>query len=308
MKTVPFGRTGLQVSVLGFGGSPIGYLQTERDRAGNILNYLLDHGVNLIDTAASYKESETVIAETIGQRRDQFILVSKCGTGLPDIAASAWSAENITQTIDRSLRRLKTEAIDVVFLHSCDLNTLKRGEALNALTAAHKAGKVRFPGYSGDNEAAAYAAALPEIYVIETSVNIVDQVNIDKVLPVTREHHVGVLAKRPIANAAWKQMSQQADVFKGYIQPYADRFATMNLDPQSLGFAGKPAEVWPEIALRFTLSQSGVNCAIIGTTNLANARANLAAVEKGPLPAEIVAKIRQTFGQKSAGESWIGLT
>jgi aryl-alcohol dehydrogenase-like predicted oxidoreductase len=308
MKKVPFGRTGLQVSVLGFGASPIGFLRTERDRAGAMLNFLLDHGVNLIDTAASYKESETVIGQTIGHRRDQFILVSKCGTGLPDISAPAWSADNVTQTIERSLGRLKTDVLDVVFLHSCDLATLQKGEALGALIAAHKAGKVRFPGYSGDNEAAAFAAALPDIYVIETSVNIVDQVNIDTVLPVAIKHDVGVLAKRPIANAAWKQMSQQADVFKGYIQPYAERFAKMNLDPRSLGFAGKPGDVWPEIALRFTLSQPGVSCAIIGTTNPDNAKANVAAVGKGPLPADAEAKIRQAFSQKSAGESWSGLT
>ncbi|HWB54347.1 MAG TPA: aldo/keto reductase, partial [Tepidisphaeraceae bacterium] len=157
-------------------------------------------------------------------------------------------------------------------------------------------------------ETAAYAAALPDIYVIETSVNIVDQINIDKVLPVTIKHNVGVLAKRPIANAAWKQISQQADVFKGYIQPYSDRLAKMKLDPGELGFAGKPADVWPEIAIRFTLSVAGVSCAIIGTTNPENAKANLAAVDKGALGADVVEKIRERFSKMSVGENWPGLT
>lgn len=308
MKKVPFGRTGLEVSVLGFGGSPIGYLQTERQKAGTMLNFLLDSGVNLIDTAASYKESETVIGETVGHRRKEYILVSKCGHGMSEISAPAWSAENVTQTIERSLKRLKTDVIDVVFLHSCDLETLKKGDALRGLVLAHKAGKVRFPGYSGDNEAAAYAASLPEISVIETSVNIVDQANIDQVLPVVRKHNVGVLAKRPIANAAWRPMDEWPQVFLGYIQPYKDRFGKMKIDPKSLGFTGVADDVWPEIALRFTLSQPGVSCAIIGTTNPDNARANIAAANKGSLPVDVVGKIRQAFAKASAGESWPGLT
>lgn len=309
MKKTPFGRTGVDVSVLGFGGSPIGYEHTDRQRAGAILNLLLDSGVNLIDTAASYKESENVIGETIGKRRDQFILVSKCGTALPDLPGEKWSADLITRSIDRSLKNLKTEQIDVMLLHSCDLATLKKGEALGALVAAQKAGKIRFPGYSGDNEAARYAATLADVFVIETSVSITDQANIDMVLPMARQHKVGVLAKRPIANAAWKDSTKWPQVFKGYIQPYADRFAQMKLDLLELGFTGDDDQVWPEVALRFTLSQPGVQCAIIGTTNPDNARKNLTAADKGPLPPTIITKIRDAFtaAQKASGELWPGL-
>src|SRR5205814_8952639 len=164
-----------------------------------------------------------------------------------------------------------------------------------ALAEAHKAGKVKWPGYSGDNDAAAWAAARPEIFVIETSVNIADQVNIDVVLPVTRGNHVGVLAKRPIANAAWKPLSSQPGLYQGYAKTYTDRFAKMGLKIEELGFKGKPEDVWPEIALRFTLSIEGVHSAIIGTTNPVNAEKNIAYAEKGPLPVEVVKKIRFTF-------------
>src|SRR3954466_4242919 len=199
MTKIPFGRTGLQVSRLGFGAAPIGYLNTEREKVRKILNLLLDRGVNVIDTAASYEGSEEMIAEAIGHRRRDFVLISKCGTSLPDIDAPAWSAEMVRKTVDRSLRRLRTDRLDVMLLHSCDLQTLQKGEAIGALVEAQKAGKVRWPGYSGDNEAAAWAAARSEIAVIETSVSIADQVNIDIVLAVTRKNNVGVLAKRPIA-------------------------------------------------------------------------------------------------------------
>src|SRR5205809_4390802 len=186
MENRTFGRTNLSVSVLGFGGAPIGYLNTDRQRVSRVLTLLLDGGVNLIDTAASYHGSEELIAETIGNRRDQFVLVSKCGGKLDDIDAPAWSPQLITQTVDRSLRRLKTDRIDVMLLHTCGMEVLEKGDALAALAKARDAGKIRHAGYSGDNEEAAYAASLPDVAVIQTSISIADQANIDVVLPVCR--------------------------------------------------------------------------------------------------------------------------
>jgi aryl-alcohol dehydrogenase-like predicted oxidoreductase len=308
MKKVPFGKTGFQVSQLGFGAAPIGYLNTEREKVRKILNLLLDRGVNVIDTAASYEGSEEMIAEAIGHRRKDFVLISKCGGSLPDIDAPAWSAELIRKTVDRSLRRLRTDRLDVMLLHSCDLPTLQKGEAISALVEAQKAGKVRFAGYSGDNEAAAWAAGCPEISVIETSINIADQVNIDTVLPITRKNNIGVLAKRPIANAAWKPLSSQPGLYQGYAKTYTDRFERMGLKPEDIG--GKGEEAWPEIALRFTLSIEGVHSAIIGTTRAENAERNIQYAQKGPLPPDVVKKIRFAFekAQAAAGGGWTGQT
>src|SRR5207237_317456 len=106
-------------------------------------------------------------------------------------------------------------------------------------------------GYSGDNEAAAHAAAMPDVAVVETSVSIADQANLDTVLPVARKNGLGVLAKRPIANAAWKDPASQPGLYGTYAQPYSDRLAKMGLDPAALGFAGPAERAWPEVALRF---------------------------------------------------------
>ncbi len=150
MELRGFGKTGIEVSALGFGGAPVGYLETDRQQVSDILNTLLDRGVNLIDTAASYGSSEEAIGEAIGHRRDDYVLVSKCGQAFGDIEGEAWSASAIEQTVERALRRLKTDYIDVVLLHSCDLETLKKGEALGALVKARDAGKVREP--SGETQ------------------------------------------------------------------------------------------------------------------------------------------------------------
>jgi aryl-alcohol dehydrogenase-like predicted oxidoreductase len=308
MRKVTFGKTGLAVSVLGFGAAPIGYLDTDRRRVARILNLLLDSGANLIDTAANYPGAEEAIAGTVGPRRDQFVLVSKCGTKLPDLDEPAWSAANVARTVERSLRRLKTDRLDVMLLHSCDLDTLRKGEALGALVKARDAGKVRFVGYSGDNDAAAYAASLPDVAVVQTSVNVADQLNIDRVLPAAREHNVGVMAKRPIANAAWKEISEQPGMYQSYAATYTERLAKMRLDPAALGFPGPRDAAWSELALRFTLSQPGLHTAIIGTTNPDNAGANLAAAEKGPLPADVVRKVRDAFKAADPGGAWQGQT
>jgi aryl-alcohol dehydrogenase-like predicted oxidoreductase len=307
IKKTRLGKTNLEVSQLGFGAAPIGLLKAHRQSVSRILNLLLDAGVNLIDTAAAYGGSEELIAEAVGHRRNQYVLVSKCGRQVGNIHDPDWSPALIAASVDRSLQNLGVETLDVMLLHSCEQQVLERGEALGALVKARQSGKIRFAGYSGDNQAAAYAATLADIAVIETSISIADQANIDAVLPLTRKNDIGVLAKRPIANAAWRDSSEQPGFYASYAQDYHDRLKAMNLSPADLGFPAGIA-AWPEIALRFTLSQNGVNSAIIGTTNPDNARQNLEYAAKGPLPAETVEKIRSAFKKAEAGKMWEGLT
>ena len=303
MEMRSFGKTGLQVSELGFGGGPVGYLDTDRRQVAEILNTLLDGGVNLIDTAANYKGSEEAIGEAVGHRRDDYVLVSKCGK---DAAGADWSGSAIERGVERALRRLGTDHLDVMLLHTCDFETLKKGEAVGALVKARDAGKCRFIGYSGDNEAAAHAAGLDVIDVIETSVNICDQANIENVLPVARRNDVGVLAKRPIANAAWTDASERRGIYVDYAMIYSERLARMAVTPDDLGFPGEAGEAWSEIALRFTLSQAGVTTAIVGTTRTSNVERNLEIASKGPLPEDVVTELRAAFrrAEAAAGEPW----
>ncbi len=308
MKKRSFGNTGFSVSPLGFGGAPIGVLETDRAAAGKLLNLLLDAGVNVIDTAARYKESENVIGQYVGHRRDEYVLVSKCGSSVAHVDAPEWSGEMIEKTIEAALGRLRTDHVDVMLLHSCGKDVLERGEAVAALAKARDAGKIRFAGYSGDNEAVGYAAALPDIAVIETSISIADQSNIGSVLPTCLKRNLGVLAKRPIANAAWKRLDDQPGFYKEYASTYTDRLQQLNLDPAALGITGSAEQAWPELALRFTLSIPGVHTAIIGTTNPENARANLAIAAKGALPPAAVEHVRAAFGAANPDRAWTGQT
>ena len=305
MNSLPLGATGLPATPVGFGGATFALLGVPASSSDPLLGALLDLGVALVDTAACYADSEVAIGRAIGARRDDFTLVSKCGHQVGDETADEWSAELIAASIDRSLQRLRTDHIDVMLLHSCALEILQRGAALEALRRARAAGKIRYLGYSGDNEAATYAAAQPDVAVIETSISITDQHNIDGVLAVARRRNLGVLAKRPIANAAWKQPEQQPGFYRDYSSIYHERLARMALSLEQLGYAGDgaPEEVWPELALRFTLSQPGVHTAIVGTTNPAHVAANIAAAEKGALPAAQVEAIRAAFARAEQADS-----
>jgi aryl-alcohol dehydrogenase-like predicted oxidoreductase len=276
-----------------------------------VIEKLLAAGVNMIDTAASYPGSEQFLGERFSHRRHDYILVSKCGQKIEESSARAWSGEVVSATVDRALKFLRTDHLDVMLLHSCSLDVLQKGDAMAALGKAKQAGKTRFIGYSGDNEAAAYACGLNEVDVLETSISIADQINIDTVLPIARKNNVGVIAKRPIANAAWKDISQQPGLYQSYAKEYTERLRKMNVSPASVGFkstSGDESDAWPEMALRFTLSIEGVHTAIIGTTNPENASANLRYASAGPLDERVMTSLRDAFRKADPSRKWTGHT
>lgn len=301
-----FGNTDLQVSVLGFGGAQIGYRETEQTVVDRLLNSALDVGLNVIDTAASYWGSEEAIGKAVAHRRREYHLFTKAGhtVGGKIVWHEGWSGAEISRSIDRSLKRLRTDWLDVVHLHSCGLDILKRGEAVESLQKAQRAGKVRYIGYSGDNEAALWAVQSGLFDTLMTSVNIVDQRSIDTTLPLARERGMGVVAKRPIANAVWRY-----DMIKEGMSDAVYWHRLQKLDFEfSRGPAGKadgPGSPG-DIALRFTLSVPGVHTAIVGTSNPDRYRQNAELLKAGPVPHATFEAIRARW-KAVATESWRGI-
>ncbi len=306
MTNRTLGKTGLSVSPLGFGCAPSAFLKSDFDALATLVNGLLDAGVNLIDTATMYPGSEDFIGQHLAGRRSQYTLVSKVGSAKAvGTTGAAWSAELIESSIDRGLKLMKTDVIDVMLLHSCDLNMLQQGDAVAALLRARDAGKIRFAGYSGDNDAAGYACTLREMSVVETSINYVDQVNIEKVLPAARANNVGIIVKRPIANAAWSGLEGRQGIYVNYAKEYVKRHAAMNLTAEDLGVA----EIdWPSLALRFTLSFPEVSTAIVGTTRPGNAMRNLEIASAPPLDAGTIERVRARFRTTPGSGEWTGQT
>lgn len=297
MERRDFGNTGLRVSILGFGGAEIGYGKVPQDEVSKILNEALDAGLNVIDTAECYADSEEKIGKAVSHRRKDFCLFTKVGHPTGDYAKEDYSAAGIAKSIDRSLERLKTDVLDLVQLHSCKKDTLLKGECIEALEKARDAGKTRLIGYSGDGAAAVAAVETGRFDALQTSVSIADQQCIDRVLPLARARGMGIIAKRPIANVAWKHAAEPTGQ---YWHEYWKRLKALNY-----GFLAKPMPEAIGIALRFTLTQPGVCTAIVGTTKPGRWQENADLLKPGDLPAAGVNLIRGRW-KAVAKPEWVG--
>ena len=301
MEKRQFGKTDMQVSALGFGSSEIGYSQTDQEVVDLMLNQALDKGLNVIDTAECYKEAESAIGNAVSHRRNDFFLFTKVGhqfgveVDLPD-----WHPELITQSIDHSLRRLRTDFVDVLQLHSCDKDVLAQGDVVERLQRAKEQGKTRYIGYSGDSVDARFALEMGVFDALQTSVNIADQESIRLLLPYCVEHKIGVIAKRPIANVAWRNWPDPPA--SGYAKPYFER-----LQKLAYPFIGDGVGESVQYALRFTLSQLGVCTAIVGTSNPHRWEFNARAIDVGPLDGEEITEIFDRWREVSEPD-WVGLT
>ena len=297
MEKRRLGKTDMDVSVLGFGGSEIGYERALPETVAELLNSALDAGLNVIDTAECYYNSEELIGQTVSARRKDFYLFTKCGHPHGMESGANWSKDSILASIERSLDRLKTDRLDLVQLHSCSETELRKGEPIEALQVARDRGYVRYIGYSGDSQAARFAVESGAFDTLQTSISIADQEAIDLSLRLAHEKQMGVIAKRPIANAAWKTGHRPID---SYHHEYWERLRKLNYD-----FLHGDLEKSISIALRFTLSLPGVHTAIVGTKKPERWEQNAKLLEEGPLEEATFRKIRERW-EECAPRTWIG--
>jgi len=283
----PLGRTGVVVSPLGLGAGEIGDPALDEREVEALLRGAVDSGVTLIDTARSYGLSEDRIGRYLAPVRDRVVLSTKVGYGVEGVPD--WTGECIVRGIDRALGRLATDRIEIVHLHSCPVDVLARGEVIEGLLDARRAGKIRCAAYSGDNEALDWAAASGYFDSLQLSWNLCDQ-RAAAVIDRAREAGMGVIAKRPLANAPWRFAERPA----GHeAELYWVRWQALGFDPA--GFA------WDELAVRFAAYSPGVSSAITGTRQLAHLASNAALVARGALPADVVAGVRARFAEVGGG-------
>jgi hypothetical protein len=289
------GKTGMSITVLGYGGAEIGYRGVPAETVDRLINGALDAGLNVIDTAECYIDSEEKIGKVASRRRNEYFLFTKCGHD-PD--GDHWNPKKMASQIDRSLKRLQTDRADLVQLHSCSEELLRKGAVVEVLQRARDAGKTRFIGYSGDGPAARYAVQSGIFDVLQISVSIADQEALDMVLPSAQAKGIGVIAKRPIANAIWKQSSKP----DAYYQPYWERLHELDYD-----FLRENSARDVGTALRFTLSVDGVHTAIVGTTRPDRWKQNAQLLEPGGLDRERFNAIRARW-KSVACPDWVGQT
>jgi aryl-alcohol dehydrogenase-like predicted oxidoreductase len=287
----PFGVSGLQAPVLGFGAMQVGDPSLDDARAERVLHHVLDAGLTLIDTARSYGVAEERIGRILGGRRDEFVLSTKVGYGVHGIPD--WTYDCVVAGVDAARDRLRTDVIDVVHLHSCPLETLQRGDVAAALARCRDDGKLRVAAYSGDGAALAWAVRDGNVFgAVQASVNLCDQ----QALPVLQEARargLGTIAKRSLAGRPWAGPASGDPVH----DEYRRRFGQLRGDLD--------AGDWDECALRFAAYADGVDCVIVGGTDRDHVDRNLAAIRRGPLRPEQRAAVARAF--TAHGRDWEGL-
>ena len=289
----PFGATGLRVPHLGLGAGPVGDGALSEDEAGRLLNGALDLGVSFVDTAPGYGLSEERIGRHLAHRRADFVLSTKLGYAVPGVPD--WTGECITRGVDLALSRLRTGVLDVAHLHSCPLETLLRGDVGEALMAAVAAGKVRVAAYSGENEALDWAVSSGAFGSVQASVSVCDQRSLPGALALAAARGLGIVAKRPLANAPWNPGAAHPDdaAAAAYRHPWhAHHLEDHGLDPA-------------ELAIRLAGFAPGVSVAIVGTRRLEHLSEMQAHVAKGPLPAGDRTEIETRFA--ALGHVWPGM-
>jgi aryl-alcohol dehydrogenase-like predicted oxidoreductase len=301
-RTTTLGKTGLEVSKLGIGLSETGFNLSAEDeaQATEVINSALDQGINFLDTAACYDLSEEQLGNAVSHRRNEFILATKAGHYLPRGDGEDWTAELIASSIDRSLKRMKTDHVDILQLHSCSVEILERGEVIDALQKTRDAGKTRFIGYSGDNENAEWAVESGIFDTLQTSFNLVDQKARTRLFPKAEQQGMGIIIKRPIGNAVWAANADPKPYqhLPEYTVEYFRRASVMR------AVGPLPGEPDDRIltALGFLFAHDEVDVAIVGTQRRHHLESNVQLVSSQlPISSEAVEELHKRYDELADG-------
>ncbi len=290
MEQRSLGNTGFHPTVIGYGAMELRHV--DEQAATELLNAALDAGINYMDTSPDYGASEEFIGRAISHRRDEFILASKCGCNIDasgkGIASQKhiWSRAKLTENIERSLRLLRTDHLDVWQLHGPFPNELPgaaNDDVIETMLELKRQGKVRAIGISfktggktdPEQPPSGYGALAP-IFLAWNVFEVMQIVYGGLVL-----ENGGV-----VTNAANQGVGVVArGVARKYGPDYAEMFARARLD--ELCASG---ESMTDFLIRLTISHPGVSTLIIGSKNLAHIAANIRAANQGVLPAQTYAQ------------------
>jgi aryl-alcohol dehydrogenase-like predicted oxidoreductase len=298
MEKRQLGRTGLNVTTLGFGAMEIrgprvwGGRPVTDQQAEIILNGVLDAGINFIDTSYDYGRSEEFIGKYISQRRGEYFLATKCGCtfenkGDHDETPHVWTRENLLHNIETSLRLMKTDYVDLWQIHNASVEQIEAGDLVKVMQEVQASGKVRWIGIS---------STLPHIKTyIDWGVFASFQIPYSA-LERTHEHIIGDAAKSGAGVIVRGGVARGAPEEAGLGNK--DRWAIW--EKAKLDELLAPGESRTGFLLRFTISHPGMDTTIVGTLIPEHLHDNLKAANAGPLPADVYAEARRRLS--AAGE------
>ncbi|MCL6459832.1 MAG: aldo/keto reductase [Gorillibacterium sp.] len=294
MEKTVLGRTGLNVTKLGFGAMEIRGTRVWNGRpisdeaSGRILNAVLDGGINFIDTAYDYGRSEELIGQFISHRRDEYFLATKCGCTIVDVGdhdetPHIWTRDNLLHNIETSLLRMKTDYVDLLQLHGPTVQQAEDGELIDVLKEIQATGKVRWIGVSS------YQPHLATY--IESGVFDTFQIPYSAL---EREHE-SYIAQAAATGAGIIIRGGVGRGEPGAGLGTADRWQLW--DKAKLDELLEVGESRTGFLLRFTLSNPDMTTTIVGTVNPIHLNENLRYADKGVLPFDVYEEAKRRLDQ-----------
>ncbi|CAN7709257.1 aldo/keto reductase [Mesorhizobium amorphae] len=318
MQSRKFGRTGREVSEIGFGSWAIGasWGEVNDDDAVTALHAALDAGVTFIDTADVYGDgrSEKLIARVMKERGDERpFIATKAGKRLPQQTVEGFTQENLTDWVDRSLSYLEADTLDLVQLH-CPLTDLYyHPEVFERLDRLVEQGKIRNYGVSVERvEEALKAMQFPGVASVQIIFNAFRQRPAELFFDLAKKNDVAVIARVPLASGLLSGKFKADTRFEDSDHRKFNR----NGEAFDVGetFSGVPYEVglaaverirplvsddttMAKFALRWILMFDAVTVVIPGARNRAQARSNAEAAALPPLSGAVMDKVRAIYDQ-----------
>jgi aryl-alcohol dehydrogenase-like predicted oxidoreductase len=315
MKYRTLGRTGWKVSEISFGAWAIG------DSWGNVedkeslaaLHAALDGGVNFFDTADVYGDgrSERLMAKLKKERKENFYIATKAGRRLNPHIADGYNRKNLTTFVERSLKNLETDALDLLQLHCPPTEVYYLPEVFGVLDNLVKAGKLRHYGVSVEKvEEALKAIEFPNVQSVQIIFNIFRQRPADLFFAEAQRRKVGILARVPLASGLLsgkitrqskfakddhRQFNRHGEAFdRGETFSGVDFETGLRAVEELKSFVPKGATL-AQLALRWILEFPAVTCAIPGAKRPAQVAENIAASDLKPLSKATLKKIRALY-------------
>jgi len=300
MRYRSLGDTGLKVSEISLGTAEIGleygfkgnahYGKPDVKESIRLLHTALDHGINLIDTARVYGNSEEIIGQALEGMTVRPYMASKVFLS-KDAAQKTLSAlyEEIFGSIEASLRALRLETLDLLLIHNTAPEHLRRGEILACLEEAQQQGKVRFLGASCYGEEAPMAVLKESSFrVLQVPFNVLDQTMNHQVFPGAAAQKVGIFVRSAYLRGV---LTSQVHAIPERLAPLRSRAL------QVLAVLDHEVSSLAEAALRFCLSLNAVSAVVIGVKTVAELEANLADASRGVLPEGLMPQLQAlSFG------------
>ncbi|MBN1993783.1 MAG: aldo/keto reductase [Anaerolineae bacterium] len=321
MRYRNFGRTGWKVSEISFGAWGIGgsWGHVDQDDALAALHAAIDQGVNFIDTADVYGDgrSERFIAQVLKERSEQVYVATKAGRRLNPHLAEGYNRENLTAFIERSLKNLQVETLDLIQLHCPPTQVYYMPEVFDILDDLAQAGKIKYYGVSVEKvEEAIKATEYPNVQSVQIIFNMFRQRPAELFFDLAKQRRVGILARVPLASGLLTgKMTRQTTFpqddhrkFNRYGQSFdvGETFSGVDYDTgldavDELQALLPDGATMAQFALRWILMFDAVSCAIPGAKNKKQAIANAQAADLPPLSDAVMAKVKASYDEKIRG-------